>query len=124
MMYMPILRAWPCMPRFGLLIEHLAMYVFKHPYPCHILFVCLCVCRSGDVQYISRLVRLVRHYVPACVLTESEHSHGHFYHGKVCLLSFDKFYEKNGEENLEKTTLVRHWQMQYTHFSYLLLQFH
>ena len=69
---------------------------------------CCCVfVYSGDVQYISRLVRLVRHYVPACVLTGSEHSHREFYHGKLCLLSFDKFYEKNGKEDLEKTTLVR-----------------
>ena len=104
---------------------------------------------SGDVQFISRLVRLVKHFMPASVLGPSKvcttqkqlqyplcwvsslhfvpylspllsllsssfllHSstiqHGYL-HGKFCLLAFDAFYEKDGQRNRPKTTLVRHF---------------
>ena len=133
---------------------------------------------SGDLQFISRLVRLVKHFMPASVLDPSKvhilhrnsciillcwvsslrfvpahHSpsvnasymcmhlpfsfplfsspllssslpspplppppssfpptiqHGYL-HGKFCLLAFDEFYEKDGQRNRSKTTLVRHF---------------
>lgn len=87
---------------------------------------------SGDIQYVSRLVRLARHFVPAAIFEKSRVSltsfcnplsvtcqyvdactivtcipfQSDYRHGKFCLLPFDKFYEKNGRENMNNTTMV------------------
>lgn len=60
---------------------------------------------EGDVQYIARLVRLVRHYCPSAVLGKNCTDNQSFVSPRLCLLPFDKFYEKDGRENMEKTTL-------------------
>ena len=129
-----------------------------------IIYACVCcsvdMC-SGDVQFISRLVRLVKHFMPASVLDPSQvrttqkqlqyplcwvsslrfvpylspsvhnfirlflspllsllsssfllHSstiQRGYLHGKFCLLAFDALYEKDGQRNRPKTTLVRHF---------------
>eukprot|EP00731_Ephydatia_muelleri_P000233 Em0001g233a len=57
---------------------------------------------NGDVQYISRLLRLVEYYVPAHVLNEANTG---YLHGKICLLAFDAYYEKDGRKNMDRTTL-------------------
>ncbi|XP_064400155.1 uncharacterized protein LOC135346463 isoform X2 [Halichondria panicea] len=59
---------------------------------------------GGDMQYMSRLIRLLKHFVPACILS-SNPSGEQYRHGKCCLLAFDAFYEKNGNANRNKTTL-------------------
>lgn len=60
---------------------------------------------EGDVQYIARLVRLVRHYCPATALGEKYKNNEGFLSPRLCLLPFDKFYEKDGRANMDKTTL-------------------
>ena len=57
---------------------------------------------SGDTQYIGRLLRLVRHYCPKQIVKDGQHG---FLSPQLCLLPFDKFYEKDGTENPNKTTL-------------------
>lgn len=57
------------------------------------------------MQYIARLVRLARHYCPAAVLGEKYKDDQGFVSPRLCLLPFDKFYEKDGSENMKKTTL-------------------
>jgi hypothetical protein len=59
---------------------------------------------GGDLQYISRLIRLARHFVPAAVLDPTRSG---YRSGTLCLLAFDKFYEKNGSPDRNKTTMVR-----------------
>ena len=66
----------------------------------------------GDIQYISRLVRLVRHFVPASVLDPSKTG---YIHGRCCLLPFDAYHDpETGERDMERTTMVR----LYTCFQY------
>jgi hypothetical protein len=57
---------------------------------------------GGDLQYISRLIRLARHFVPAAVLDPTRSG---YRSGTLCLLAFDKFYEKNGSPDRNKTTM-------------------
>lgn len=57
---------------------------------------------NGDIQYISRLLRLVEHYLPAQILNETSTG---YVHGKICVLAFDGYYEKDGRKNMERTTL-------------------
>lgn len=57
---------------------------------------------GGDLQYCSRLIRLVKHYMPANVLRPG---HKGYFTPKCCLLAFDKFYTKQGVADMTKTTL-------------------
>ncbi|CAI8012358.1 hypothetical protein GBAR_LOCUS7924 [Geodia barretti] len=57
---------------------------------------------GGDLQYISRLIRLARHFVPAAVFDPTRSG---YRSGTLCLLAFDKFYEKNGSPDRNKTTM-------------------
>lgn len=57
---------------------------------------------GGDLQYCSRLIRLVKHYIPAAVIRPGEKG---FLYPKCCLLPFDKFYTKGGVAVKSKTTL-------------------
>ena len=60
---------------------------------------------SGDIQYVSRLVRLVKHFVPACVLDSSSTG---YLHGTHCLLPFDAYHDPTtGERDMNQTTMVR-----------------
>ena len=78
----------------------------------------------GDLQYISRLIRLIKHFTPLSILdTGTPHFEDRrptrtsslpaslsslpkrYGHGKYCLLAFDAFYEKDGTRNNAKTTL-------------------
>ena len=78
----------------------------------------------GDLQYISRLIRLIKHFVPLSILGSTTALEGHtptrttslpaslsslpfisrYGHGKYCLLAFDEFYTKKGEKCEDKTT--------------------
>ena len=61
---------------------------------------------SGDIQYISRLIRLINHFVPASVLNTPGTG---YKHGKYCMLPFDKFYDpETGQDDLNRTTFVRY----------------
>ena len=79
----------------------------------------------GDLQYLSRLVRLIKHFVPLSALNNSatpivDHTptrtrslpaslsslsmESQYLHGKCCILAFDAFYEKDGTRSDAKTT--------------------
>ena len=63
----------------------------------------------GDIQYISRLLRLSYNFVPKCCTTtgSSLDTDSQFLHGKLCLLPFDKFVDPlTGEEDDNRTTFV------------------
>ncbi|XP_065883607.1 uncharacterized protein [Dysidea avara] len=57
---------------------------------------------GGDILYTSRLIRLVKHYIPANVLKPIGKG---FLNPKCCLLPFDKFYSRDGKADINKTTL-------------------
>jgi len=57
---------------------------------------------GGDVLYTSRLIRLVKHYIPASVIKSEQKG---FFSPKCCLLPFDRFYTREGIANMSKTTL-------------------
>jgi len=57
---------------------------------------------GGDVLYTSRLIRLVKHYIPAKVLKPADKG---FLNPKCCLLPFDKFYSRDGVADMNRTTL-------------------
>lgn len=57
---------------------------------------------GGDALYCSRLLRLVKHYIPANMIRPAEKG---FLSPKCCLLAFDKFYTKEGVPDMNKTTL-------------------
>uniref|UniRef100_A0A1X7VQI3 2-amino-3-carboxymuconate-6-semialdehyde decarboxylase n=1 Tax=Amphimedon queenslandica TaxID=400682 RepID=A0A1X7VQI3_AMPQE len=75
---------------------------------------------GGDIQFISRLLRLARHFVPisctningsdlvvggAVGVVSAGSSDERFVHGKLCLLPFDKFVDPlTGEEDEQRTT--------------------
>lgn len=66
--------------------------------------MCLFISNSGDIQYISRLIRLVKHFVPACVIDSSRTG---YVHGRHCLLPFDAYHDPmTGERDLQQTTMV------------------
>ena len=59
---------------------------------------------SGDIQYISRLVRLIKHFVPAGIIKPSMTG---FIHGRYNMLPFDAFYDPiTGERDMNRTTMV------------------
>lgn len=63
----------------------------------------------GDIQYISRLLRLSYNFVPKCCTStgSSLDSDSQFLHGRLCLLPFDKFVDPlTGEEDDNRTTFV------------------
>lgn len=57
---------------------------------------------GGDALYCSRLIRLVKHYIPASVIRPGQKG---FLNPKCCLLPFDKFYTKSGVADMSRTTL-------------------
>ena len=59
---------------------------------------------DGDTQYISRLLRLVKHYCPAGILGNGRNDIRGFLSPQLCLLPFDKFYTKEGVEDMNRTT--------------------
>lgn len=68
----------------------------------------MCALFRGDMQFISRLVRLVRHFVPASCTTVPSSEGRQYLHGKYCMLAFDKFVDpQTNEEDDERTTFVR-----------------
>lgn len=59
---------------------------------------------NGDMEYISRLIRLVKNYCPASILGGNHGGSHDYLSPHLCLLPFDKFYSKTGEADLEQTT--------------------
>ena len=63
---------------------------------------------SGHTTLCDLSAEYIFAYLPfflSLSLSSSLSQHGYL-HGKFCLLAFDKFYEKNGQPNQAKTTLV------------------
>lgn len=136
-----------CLPYFTINLQKVSLYSpSKHAIhnkaaqvstiPRHVLCLSNSTSCSGDIQYVSRLVRLAKHFVPAAVFDKSCVSvrcctyytpsysavslyacllpclccihpmQSDYRYGKFCLLPFDKFYEKDGRENMDRTTMV------------------
>ena len=59
---------------------------------------------SGDIQYISRFIRLIKHFVPAGIINPSMTG---FIHGRYNLLPFDAVYDDvTGEQDVNLTSMV------------------
>ncbi|KAI6657410.1 Amidohydrolase 2 [Oopsacas minuta] len=87
---------------------HPAMKSWKHPTQHLKGLVFLSACQVadkhlGDLQFISRLLRLNTNFVPSALLpVPSPYT---FRHGHNCILAFDKLYTLAGEEDLAHTSL-------------------
>ena len=59
---------------------------------------------SGDMEYLSRFIRLIKHFVPAGIINPSMTG---FIHGRYNMLPFDAFYDPiTGEQDMNLSSLV------------------